>query len=117
MRFTLKRVLVVVFPLFFLALVGGYALYEFRAVLSGPKISIDSPLDGATLTNPLVSILGSAQYVAHIRLNGRPIFIDQEGSFHEEILLQEGYNTVSVAAEDKFGTKKEILLRLFFQKK
>jgi capsule polysaccharide export protein KpsE/RkpR len=88
----------------FIALVLAYALFNSRIFISGPQISINSPENGAVLTDSnLIKIIGEAANISYIHLNDRQIYTDENGHFQEPILLRSGYNIIRIDAEDKFG--------------
>lgn len=99
--------------LFFLAL-GLYALFQARFLITGPRISIDTHTDGARLENELVTLGGRAENVAWLNLNGRQIFVDEEGYWSEKLLVSSGTSIMTLEARDRFGreTKKSIRLLL-----
>ena len=100
--------------LLFLIIVG-YAFYQSRKILEGPEIVIDSPKNGATLTDPFIEITGHAQNIKSISMNDRPIFIDQEGRIDEKLLLYPGVNYVKFEAEDRFGKQKILILTYLYR--
>jgi hypothetical protein len=81
----------------------GYALFQARNLINGPKVTISWPHNGATLNHDAVEVKGVAKNIAYITLNDRQIFVDNEGNFNEELLLAPGYNIWKVEAKDKFG--------------
>lgn len=96
--------------LFLVIAISGYAIAKSFNLLEGPKLFVLTPKNGETLKNPLIPVEGEAKNIAFLSLNGRQIFVDENGKFSEQILLYEGYNVITVSTEDKFGrTKKEIL--------
>ena len=92
--------------------VAGYSYYQAWDFLVGPRLTILSPSNGATVENALVDIEGIAENIAHITLNDRPIFIDEAGAFKEKLLLSRGYNIMEVTAEDRFGRETNKTLEL-----
>ncbi len=62
--------------------------------------------------SPIYIVEGKAPRAKHLKLNGREIFIDKEGTFKEVMVPQPGYSITSLYAEDKFGkiTEKEFKL-------
>lgn len=62
--------------------------------------------------SPIYVVEGKAPRAKHLKLNGREIFIDKEGTFKEVMIPQPGYSITSLYAEDKFGkiTEKEFKL-------
>ena len=93
-------------------IVMGYAAYQLEDVFVGPRITVSSPADGATFTEPLIEISGTAKNVAHITLNDLPIFVSAESAFKEKLLLASGYNIIEISAKDRFGRETTKILRL-----
>ncbi|MCW9054861.1 MAG: hypothetical protein OQJ98_02685 [Candidatus Pacebacteria bacterium] len=83
-------------------------------VITGPVVTVDTPQNGATLLNAITNISGSAQNIAKISINNRPITIDEENTFSEKLLLSPGYNIITLYAEDKFGRTTEKTLELIY---
>lgn len=90
----------------------GYAYLKTKDYIAGPQIIITSPLNGATVSSPLIEIVGIAKNISFISLNDRPIFIDEEGNFKEKLLLYSGYNIMSVKAEDRYKRTVEKTIEL-----
>jgi hypothetical protein len=81
----------------------GYSYFQSRNLIRGPQVAIESPASGTTVSDPLVTVTGSASNISFITLNDRQIFIDNEGHFKEVLLLSPGYNIWTIQAKDKFG--------------
>lgn len=79
-----------------------YAYYQSRNFISGPKIEIVSPENGATVRKAPVEIEGTAEKIARLELNGNQIFVDENNRFSEKLLLMPGYNIITLQATDKF---------------
>lgn len=60
----------------------------------------------------LVKVEGNAKNSVLLSLNGREIFIDENGNFSESIGLLPGFSVISIEAKDKFGKNKEEKFRL-----
>lgn len=92
-----------------------FGLYRARNFLEGPKIVIESPIDGQAVSSSYLEIKGVAKNVALLYLNGRQIFTDQNGNFKENLLLARGYNIIQIKADDKFNRevkiKREVVLK------
>lgn len=95
--------------------VAGYALYQIKDIVLGPRITVLSPPNGTLFSEPLVEIRGTATNVSHITLNDLPIFTDSDGAFKEKLLLSEGYNIIEISAKDRFGRNTEKILELVLQ--
>lgn len=97
-----KRLTIAVFVLA-LAGIGSYGIYQARAYLSGPRIIIESK----TREGSLLVLAGTAERIAFLSLQGKPIFTDENGRWQETVLLLPGYNSMAVVARDRFGRKTE----------
>ena len=92
-----------------------YAYFQSREYLRGPVILIEEPQNGSLSTTSLVAIRGSAHNVSFLTFNGRQIFTDEKGIFRESLLLQNGYNIMTLEAKDRFGHKVEKRLELVYK--
>lgn len=97
-------------------IVLGYAFYEAWDYFSGPAIAVSSPKNGATITEPLVEIQGTAINGNEIFLNGQRILTNDKGEFKERLLLADGYNIIGLKVEDKFKRIAEQRLELVYKK-
>lgn len=95
-----------------LGVVGSYGYLKMRNLIVGPEISVDSPENGASLSQSTNIIRGMAKNVAYLSLDDRQIFVDEQGNFSEIVALLPGYNILSLKGEDKFGKKTEKRLEL-----
>lgn len=95
---------------------GVYGMYKAKAFLEGPRISIESPLNGQEIKESFTEIMGKASNISVLFLNGRQIFTDQEGRFKGDLLLAEGYNIIEVSGADKFGRTAKEKLELVFNR-
>ena len=84
-----------------------YSLYQARALLAGPQISIENPQDGQMIENPLVIARGQSKNIAWISLNNRQIFTDEDGTWSEKLLVSPGISIMTVKVRDRFGRETE----------
>lgn len=110
MKFTLKKALSVGFGVGLVVVIIFYAYYQSRAIIEGPQIEIIEPENNATASSSLLTIRGTTIHAKELTLDGRPIFIDLEGRFREQLLLSPGYNIIELTAKDAQG--REIKKRL-----
>jgi len=97
------------------AAVASYAAFETKRLLSGPQIRVFSPPSGITTTEALAAIEGEVRNSAAIYLNDRPVFVDERGQLREKLLLQSGYNIITLRARDRFGREKSEAIELVFK--
>jgi len=81
----------------------GYVLFQARFIILGPRVWIDSPADGAVVTEPIVTLSGRAENAAWLSLNGSQIYTDQKGLWSEKLPLSEGPSIMEVRVRDRFG--------------
>jgi len=99
----------------FLAAVLGYAYFEARSILYGPRINIEVPEGPITTSEQFIVIRGVAENIKEIRMNGLVIPVTEEGIFEEPVLLSPGYNTITFAARDKLGRETEEVVDIVYR--
>lgn len=82
-----------------------YSYSRVRNLVGGPVIEMISPTEGVLVKDSLLEVVGITKNISKITLNGRPITIDQQGKFSEQIVIPVGYNIISVEGTDRFGKK------------
>lgn len=93
------------------ALLASYAYYEMRGYVYGPQLVISTPTDGFSVTEEILTVEGAAKNITGINLNGRPIFIDEDGHFKEDVLLLSGYNVLALTVVDRYKRTNTQYLR------
>ncbi|WP_078594046.1 S8 family serine peptidase [Evansella clarkii] len=80
-----------------------------------PEISIDSPADGSITNREVATVAGTAsdENLASVLINGSEAAFDEDGSFSERVLLDEGENTILVEAADLAGNTTTEELTIF----
>lgn len=96
--------------------IASYAFYKTRDLVKGPTITIFTPQNGMTTTSSLIEMRGNMKNVSAVTLNDRKIFLDEAGNFKEKLLLSEGYNIITIKAEDRFKRTVEERLEIVFNK-
>ena len=94
----------VALAIFFVLLVG-YAYYEARAMLYGPRIIIAA--ETLATREPLAVIEGRAENITELRMNGAPISVTEDGVFKEPIILTPGGNLIVLDATDRYGRVRQ----------
>jgi len=114
MRNKTKLLLRIGLLIIFFSFLAVYGYSKTKNLIIGAKISIKTIENGQTVTNPFLNLVGVTKNTAYLTLNDRKIFIDQAGNFQESLLLNEGYNIITIKAKDKFNkeTQKDLKLVL-----
>lgn len=100
---------------FFIALFVVIIIYFSSRIfnfISGPKITIYSPVPGQIIKSDTYTISGNIRNAKTIKLNGREINIDQKGDFKEEIIIKAPYTLIVINAVDKYGKIKEYTMEV-----
>ena len=84
----------------FFVLVLGYAYFEARGILYGPRIIL--PPETQLVHDPFITIRGKAERITALRMNGNPIAVTEDGVFEEPYLLAPGYNKIVFEASDRY---------------
>ena len=87
----------------FLLVLLGYGAVAAWPILTGPRISIDSPGDYALLPDGHAAIEGRALHTETLWLNGAPLLMDESGRFSALLTLPSGGAILSLTATDRFG--------------
>jgi len=109
-----KKILRIAIALIVIAIVGGYAYYRSSAFIRGPVVAITSPQNGTTATSSIITVSGIARNISAITMDGRKIYIDENGNFSEKLLLHPGYNIITVAVRDRYERKAQAVVEVVY---
>jgi hypothetical protein len=85
--------------------VTGFAR-QLEDQYAAPRVTIASPVNGASTANPSVLVKGRATDtvgVTSFKLNGRPLALGPAGGFSKRVKLRAGRNTLTAVARDAAG--------------
>jgi hypothetical protein len=80
-----------------------------QASLLGPFLAVNSPADGAVVTEPSCGVSGRAEPGAEVFVNGRAIEPSREAEFLTSVPLEPGPNTVAVTVRDSAGRETTLV--------
>jgi len=69
----------------------------------GPFLLVDSPRDGATLTESSVAVAGRAEPDSRLLVNEQPVELSRAGEFSVSLTLDDGEHVIHVTAESVDG--------------
>lgn len=96
-QFTFKLSIIAILILF-----SSYLIFEYIKFNQPPKLKINWPLD-TIITNSAVSLTGTTDIEATIRINDDLIIVDNQGNFNKKIDLGEGENKIIVESKSPSG--------------
>ena len=106
-----SRITTIAIVVFFL-LVLGYAYFEARGLLYGPRISLSSKT--TEVHNQFVEIKGTAERISSLSMNGKQISVTEDGAFNELYLLSPGLNRIILDATDKYGRRRSQVVQIVY---
>ncbi|NTW26808.1 MAG: DUF4115 domain-containing protein [Candidatus Moranbacteria bacterium] len=79
-----------------------YLYMEVNNFVSKPRLSINTPVDGTTVTGSSTHVTGIAEKDAFVFINDQPVLVSEKGEFSEDVGLKSGLNVINVKARSKF---------------
>lgn len=96
---TILRTILGIVGVFVFVFIGS----KLYPIVHGPKISISTLTNGAILKDPMVRISGVASFTRELIVNGESFALSPNGTFDEKLLLNPGYNLITVQGIDRYG--------------
>ncbi len=72
-------------------------------VTGAPEVAITSPMEGAWINNPLVTVEGQSPAGVTLKINNQNVPVAPDGRFRFDVLLDEGDQRITVTAIDDVG--------------
>lgn len=99
----------------FVLILIGYSAFQTHKMITGPTIELQNSFESGVSSSNKINLKGTAANVAFISLNDNPIYIDESGSFSENLLLYPGYNIIKLYGKDKFGKTLTKLVEITYK--
>jgi hypothetical protein len=93
-----------------------YFFYQLSFLIKPPELIIEHPSEDLIINEGKILVKGKTQINAEVSINGGGVWLDEEGVFNQEILLQEGINVIKIIAVNKFGRKNEMIRKIIYEK-
>lgn len=97
-----RKILKRIFAALGILIILGYSYFVLDDYIRGPRIIIESPLNGYSTTTPAIIIIGRGIHTNNISVNGAQVPVDLEGNFRSQLILAPGYNIIKVTAKDNY---------------
>jgi hypothetical protein len=75
-------------------------------IIQGPRINLEQSPSITELSNPLIELSGKITNSKKVTVNGANLLVTPGGMFHQNILLNNGYNTITFEITDALGKRK-----------
>lgn len=89
-----------------------YLFRELQAFIGVPRLVITAPLNGEKIKANEVIVQGKTDKGARVSINNQSVFVGSEGDFSDTIILQRGFNTMTITAVNRFEKEKKETLTL-----
>ena len=96
-------------------IIVGYAAFNSRFLIEGPEIVLAFDKDEIVSQDKTLFLEGQVLHSSFISINGRPIFVDEQGNFNEKLLLSNGVSIIDIYAKDKFGKEVRKKIDVLYQ--
>ncbi len=100
---TAKKMVRIVGIVMLFVVVVGYGIWGGKDLLFGIHFKSLNITDGMRAETSPIEIIGIAPRAKNITIDGGPISVGEDGSFHDTRALLPGYNSITISASDKFG--------------
>lgn len=80
-----------------------FAFFRSKGIIFGVEIKNINITDGKTYQEDALFVSGNAKNAIVLKINGKAVQINPEGDFREPVSLYQGYNIITLEAQDKFG--------------
>ena len=87
-----------------------YLYQEFQSFAHEPLLVVFAPDNGSVIESSAVILSGKTDRGSQVTLNGQGIFVDADGLFQEELVLEPGVNAVSLRTINRFQKEKSVVL-------
>ncbi|MDD5626930.1 MAG: DUF4115 domain-containing protein [Patescibacteria group bacterium] len=85
-----------------------YLGWELSGFSAPPSLKIISPQENEKVTTDSMVVAGESEKEAEVFINGQPVFVDEEGNFREQIILNAGVNPIEILARNKIGRERRV---------
>lgn len=85
-----------------------YLFFQFDNLVAAPEIILDYPSEDLMINRSSIELHGRSDPSAKLTVNGEQLYVEDDGSFRQEINLSPGLNILKIQAANRFGKKTEI---------
>jgi len=103
-RFVVTPKMITAAVVILVAASGFFYLYrEIGRFASLPRLVVTEPTGDISIEGNSISIFGFTDQDAKLTINEQPVMVKDNGEFQENILLQEGVNSINISSVNRFG--------------
>ena len=102
--------------LLILFIVGFYLWHQISSFNSTPYLFVSSPFEDQVVNDSNLTVEGETEREVAVKINGQGIFVNSDGYFEEDIMLQPGKNVLIIEAENKFNRTAREVRNIIYEK-
>lgn len=107
--FSIPKVFKITAILFAVFICVVYIGFYLNNLISPPKLIIFNPGTDMSINKNKIEINGQVENDANIKINGKDVLVNKDGSFSKVISLKDGLNTVLIEAQKKYSKKNKVI--------
>ena len=111
------KISTVFLSLLILSIIGYYFWYQLSSFNSEPYLFVSSPFADEVTNDSETIVSGETEIGIILKINGEDVFVDEEGYFRENIMLQPGKNVLIIEAVNRFDKTAEETRNIIYEKK
>ncbi len=99
-----------------ICIVFGYLWHQLSYLIYPPNLEITQPASDITVSSKIIELSGNTDPDVNLTINGKEVYVNQEGEFKSEISLDSGLNILRIKVKDKFGNTNLVVRRIMVTK-
>lgn len=93
----------------------GYLGFQYVKFISPPKVTVESPVEGQTVSGKSVLVFGTTDPDAKITINNQLVLLDEEGKFSASVAINSETTEIVIKAISRSGKERTISRRITVQ--
>ena len=113
--FLTPRLIKIIAVIVIVAAASSYLIWQFSNFSRNPALSLAEPVNDITVSSNKITFKGNAEREGDLTINGQGVFVNEDGTFAEEITLQEGLNKITVIVRDRQGRETSLTRQILLE--
>lgn len=84
-------------------LFAAYFLIQYRRIGVAPALLVTKPVENMLSEERKIDVIGKTNLDSTVSINGISTIVRSDGTFFDQVTLEPGMNTITVAATSRFG--------------
>lgn len=98
-----------------LIMVAGYLVWQLTVLTSPPRLTIIQPLDNQIVNSRAIEVKGKTNPGVEVKIDGQIIYVDEDGDFATEVILNPGINTIEIDGSNRKRQTTSLQRTVFYQ--